>query len=66
MVIRDLVIRNAQVTAIMAPLGGKKLTLTLPELRLNNVGGSSGARPEEIARQVLSALYETIHPLRAR
>jgi hypothetical protein len=59
-VIRDLVISNAQVTAIMAPLGGKKLTLTLPELRLNNVGGSSGSRPEEIARQVLATLYETI------
>jgi hypothetical protein len=59
-VIRDLIIRNAQVTAIMAPLGGKKLTLNLPELRLNNVGGTSGSRPEEIARQVLSALYETI------
>jgi uncharacterized protein involved in outer membrane biogenesis len=60
-VIRDLVIKNAQVTAIMGPQGGKKQTLTLSELRLNNVGGSAGARPEKIARQVLSALYETIH-----
>jgi uncharacterized protein involved in outer membrane biogenesis len=61
-VIRELVISNAQVTAIMEPRGGKKQTLTLSELRLNNVGGSAGARPEKIARQVLSALYETIHP----
>jgi hypothetical protein len=59
-VIRELIIRNAQVTAIMAPLGGKKLTLTLPELRLSNVGGTSGSRPEEVARQVLEALYKTI------
>ena len=60
-VIRELVIKNAQVTAFMGPQGGKKQTLTLSELRLNNVGGSSGARPEKIARQILSALYETIH-----
>jgi hypothetical protein len=62
MVIRDLLIRNAQVTAIMEPQSGKKQTLTLSELRLNNVGGSSGARPEKIARQVFVALYETIFP----
>jgi hypothetical protein len=61
-IIRELVIRNAQVTVIMEPQGGKQQTLTLSELRLNNVGGSAGARPEKIARQVLSALYETIHP----
>jgi hypothetical protein len=60
-VIHELVFRNAQVTANMGTQGGKKQTLTLSELRLNNVGGSSGARPEEIARKVLLALYETIH-----
>jgi hypothetical protein len=59
-VIRDLIIRNAQVTAIMAPLGGRTLSLTLPDLHLHNVGGSSGARPEELASQVLAALYEKI------
>lgn len=58
-VIRDLVIRNTQVTVIMAPRGGKKQTLILSELRLKNIGGTSGSRPEEIVRQVFAALYET-------
>ena len=58
LLIRDLVIRNAQVTAIMGTRGGKKLNLTIPELHLQNVGGSSGAHPRKIVRQVLAALYE--------
>ena len=60
LVIRDLVIREARVTAIVSSSGSKALSFTLPELHLENVGGSSGAPPAEVARQVLAALYERI------
>lgn len=58
LVIRDLVIREARVTAIVSSSGSKALSFTLPELHLENVGGSSGAQPAEVARQVLAALYD--------
>lgn len=59
-VIRHVVIRNARVAVTATALGGRKLSLNLPELRLRDVGGSAGVRPGEAARLVLAALQEKI------
>jgi len=59
-VIRDLVIRQAMVTVHMSSRGSNTLSITVPELHLDNIGGSSGAQPAEVARQVLAALDDRI------
>ena len=60
LIIRNLVIRQARLTAIVSSAGSKALSLTLPEMHLKNIGGSSGAQSEEVTRQALAALYDRI------
>ncbi len=56
--VRKLVIENGQVEARIAALGDKPILLDLPRLELQNIGGSRGAPPGEIAKTVATALAE--------
>ena len=56
--IHKLVLEHGRVEARIAPLGAKPVLLDLPRLELNNIGGSRGATPEEIAKTVATALAE--------
>ena len=54
--IKQFVFEKGSVEVDASALGFEKRTITLPEIRLSDVGGSSGAPPGEIARVVLKAL----------
>jgi uncharacterized protein involved in outer membrane biogenesis len=56
--IRKLVIEKGRVEALVAALGEKPIMVELPRLELANLGGKSGATPEEIATTVSLALAE--------
>ncbi len=56
--IREIIIRSAKITSGAPPSGGKSMIINLGELRLHNIGGSSGVPPAEAVRQVLAELYE--------
>ena len=54
--IRSLVFQAGSIEVDASAVGLEPRTLNLPELRLQDVGGSSGAGPEEIAKIVLGAV----------
>ena len=54
--IRKLVIENSRVDVRAAALGGKPRTLTLRKIELQDIGGRSGATPEDAARQIIGAV----------
>ncbi len=56
--VRKLVIEKGRVEARVAALGEKQIMLELPRLELANIGGNSGATPDEIASTVALALAE--------
>jgi hypothetical protein len=56
LIIRHLRFAEGMILAKLAPQGGKEQKLRLPTLEMRNIGGSSGAYPDQIARQILSEL----------
>jgi uncharacterized protein involved in outer membrane biogenesis len=61
LLIREFVVRDGQVNVTVSGLQGRKITATLPELRLQNIGGQQqGVVPAEAARQIVEALYGKI------
>jgi hypothetical protein len=56
MLIRSLVIEEAQVDVRVAALPEESMSAKIPRIQLTNVGGKGGATPEEIALQVLRPL----------
>lgn len=56
--IERFVFEQGRVTIDASALGMEKRTIDLPEIRLEDVGGSAGAPPGEIAKIVLATLAE--------
>jgi hypothetical protein len=54
--IRNLVIDEAQVDVRVAALPEESMSAKIPKIQLTNVGGKGGATPEEVALQVLRPL----------
>lgn len=54
--IKQIVFRKGLVEADASALGLGKRTISLPEIRLDDIGGASGAPPEEIAKVILTAV----------
>lgn len=54
--IRHLVIENAKADVRVAALGGKPRTVSLPRIEMKNIGGKHGAPPEDVAKQIASAI----------
>jgi uncharacterized protein involved in outer membrane biogenesis len=57
----EFVITGAKVNVATAVLGGGSATLSLPEIRLSNLGtGPDGITPAELSKKVLGALIDSI------
>lgn len=53
--ISSFVFEKGRIEVDASALGVEKRTVDLPEIRLTNVGGTSGAAPDEIAKEILTA-----------
>jgi hypothetical protein len=58
--IRRLVIENARAEIRIAALGGKPRTVALSRIEMTDIGGKDGAPPEEVARQIVSAILTEV------
>jgi uncharacterized protein involved in outer membrane biogenesis len=54
--IKRFVFEQGRIEVDASALGVEKRTITLPEIRLNDVGGTSGAAPDEIAKVILTTV----------
>jgi uncharacterized protein involved in outer membrane biogenesis len=54
--IRHLAIEHAKVDVRIAALGGKPRTAVLARIEMKDIGGTSGAPPEEVAQQIVTTL----------
>lgn len=54
--IKRFVLEEGRIEADASELGIEKRTLTLPAIRMDNVGGESGAPPDQIAKVILTAV----------
>jgi uncharacterized protein involved in outer membrane biogenesis len=61
LLIREFVVRDGQIKATVSGLKGREIAASLPEIRLQNIGGQQqGVAPAEAARQIAEALYGKI------
>lgn len=58
--IKKFVFEKGRVDVDASALGLEKRTIALPEIRLNDVGGTSGAPPDEIARIILTTVVKKV------
>jgi len=58
--IKKFVFEQGSVEVDATALGMKKQTITLPEIRLNDIGGKSGAAPDEIAKAILTTVAKKV------
>jgi hypothetical protein len=58
--IRELSFEGGRIQADTTAVGGKKTGLDLPPLRLGDVGGSRGATPDAIGKEVTTAFVGTV------
>lgn len=54
------------VSADLSQAGGKQYNTELPELRLNNLGGTAGATPTEIGKEITDAVTDAVSRVVAR
>ena len=58
MIIRRVTIAYSNIKARVAALDNKEYQLKLPALEMKNIGGSNGATPAELAREILNRLTD--------
>lgn len=58
--IRYLVIENAKAEVRVAALGDKPRIVALPRIEMTDVGGKNGAPPEEVAKQIVTAILSEV------
>jgi hypothetical protein len=58
--IKRLVIENAQAEIRIAALGGKPRTVALSRIEMTDIGGKNGAPPEDVAKQIVSAILAEV------
>jgi RNA 3'-terminal phosphate cyclase len=58
--IKRLVIENAQAEIHVAALGNNPRTVALSRLEMSDIGGRNGAPPEEVAKQIVSAILAEV------
>lgn len=56
MIIRSLVFEDAAIDALLVPVQSKHYKLTLPAIRMNNLGAPRGATPEKLAAEILARI----------
>src|SRR5690606_27232592 len=60
LIIRKLRFGGGEVQALLMPLDNRDYQLKLPPITMTDLGGSKGAPPAEIARQVISRLLDRV------
>ena len=58
LIIHHILFTNGTINATIAPLNNKEYTLKLPTLNMDNLGGTNGATPTELSREILSRLID--------
>lgn len=58
LIIRRVSFTNGSLYAKIVPLNNKELKLNLPAIQMNDIGGSNGATPQEIAREITKRLID--------
>lgn len=58
--IKQFVFEKGSIEVDASALGLEKRTITLPEIRLNDVGGPEGAPPDEIAKIILTVVAKRV------
>jgi len=58
LIIRKVVFADGTINARVAALDNKEYTLKLPAINMSNLGGSKGATPSELARDILNRLTD--------
>ena len=58
--IKRFVFEQGRIEVDASALGVEKRTITLPEIRLSDVGGASGAAPDEIAKVILTTVAKQV------
>lgn len=58
--IRHLAIENAKAEVRVASLGDKPRIVTLSRIEMKDIGGKSGALPEEVAKQIVTAILSEV------
>jgi hypothetical protein len=58
--IRRLVIENAKADVRIASLGDRPRTIALSRLEMTDIGGKSGAPPEQVANQIVTAILSEV------
>jgi hypothetical protein len=58
--IKTFLFEEGRVEVDATALGVEKKTITLPEIRLNNVGGTNGSPPDEITQEILTAVAKKV------
>jgi hypothetical protein len=58
LIIRRIVFADGLIDAKVVPLDNKEYKLKLPSLTMSNLGGSKGATPEQIAKEIISRLSD--------
>lgn len=67
MIIKDLVIRQGQISISHSALKGRELSATLPTIHLTNIGqDKGGATPAEVIEQVLVAITSSASKIGAK
>jgi hypothetical protein len=60
LIIRKAELSGAELQALVVPLNNKEYQLKLPTITMKNLGGSKGAPPAAIARQMLDQLLDSV------
>lgn len=60
LLVKRLVIEQGRLDARVAALGDRELGTDLPRIEMTDLGGPSGAPPEQIAREILERLLERV------
>ncbi len=58
--IKKLVIENGRVDVGVAAIESRPQTITLKRIEMTDIGGQAGAAPEQVARQVLTAIVSEV------
>jgi hypothetical protein len=58
LIIRHLLFTGGTIDAYIAPANNKEYKLELPTLKMENLGGSAGATPSELAREIFNRLID--------
>lgn len=58
LIIRQVVFADGLIDAKVVPLNNKEYKLKLPSLTMSNLGGSKGATPQQIAKEIISRLSD--------